>query len=167
MKQIIVMSDSHGLVSEISEICNRHQADLVFHCGDSELCRDAPVLRGITVVEGNCDRSNQFKQDEVIDIEGIRFLITHGHLYDVKQNLSTLSYRASEAKADIVCFGHSHIVYADQDERHVYINPGSIRLPRSPVIPTYVVLSLTDTHQLTWALWSVDGEQVETKVFNL
>lgn len=167
MKEIIVMSDSHGLVHEIAEICNRHEADYIFHCGDSELSREEKVLQNITTVEGNCDQFDQFKQDEIVVVEGVRFLITHGHLYNVKQQLSTLSYRASELEADVVCFGHSHVVHADQDTEHVYINPGSIRIPRSPAYPTYVVLTLDNDQQLTWTLWSVDGEKVTSKVFEL
>src|SRR5699024_2837342 len=136
MKKVIIMSDTHGLVNEIAEIRNKHQADKIIHCGDSELYKDEAVLEGITIVEGNCDQIHQFKTEELIEIDGLRIYVTHGHLYQVKQQLMTLSYRASELNADIVCFGHSHIVYAEQDDNHIYMNPGSLRFPRVPTIPT-------------------------------
>src|SRR5699024_5797868 len=164
MKKVIIMSDTHGLVHEITEIRDKHEADKVIHCGDSELYKEDTVLEGAIVVEGNCDQSHQFNNEEIIEIDGLRFYVTHGHLYQVKQQLMTLSCRASEMKADIVCFGHSHIVYAEQDDHHLYINPGSVRFPRVPTIPTYV--ELTIKHQeILWVLWSLEGEQVDSKVF--
>ncbi len=164
LKTIILMSDSHGYTEEISFIRRRHDPDIVFHCGDSELMADDGALQGMTVVKGNCDRVQQFHQDELVDIEGIRFFITHGHLYNVKQNLTSLSYRASEVEADIVCFGHSHIVYAEQDEHHLYLNPGSVRFPRSPRFPSYVILEI-DERDIHWSLWTVEGEKKESKIF--
>lgn len=166
MQQIIVMSDSHGLVHEIGMICDRHNANKVFHCGDSELKREHPMLQEITVVEGNCDITKQFNQDEIINVEGVRFLMTHGHLYNVKKNLTSLSYRASEVEADIVCFGHSHVVYAEQDEHHLYINPGSIHFPRIPTVPTYVVLTV-DGKEVMWTLLTLHGEEIDMKYFTI
>lgn len=164
MKKIVIMSDSHGYSDEIDMIRQRHDADAVFHCGDSERMAEDAVLQGVMVVEGNCDHPNQYNQDELVVIDGIRFFITHGHVYNVKQNLTSLSYRASEVGADVVCFGHSHVVYAEQDEHHLYINPGSIRFPRRPHFPTYVLLEL-EQRTVHWSLWSIEGEKEASHVF--
>lgn len=164
MKTIIVMSDSHGYSEGIQQIRQRHEADAIFHCGDSEQMATDAELQGITVVEGNCDQQNQFNQEEVVVLNGIRFFITHGHVYNVKRNLSPLSYRASELDADVICFGHSHMVYAEQDEHHLYVNPGSTQFPRQPHFPTYVILEL-DERTVHWSLWSIEGKKEVSRVF--
>src|SRR5699024_1935586 len=130
MVQLLIMSDSHGLTSEINTIKNRHGLQHNIHCGDSELPYDAKELRNFTTVAGNSDMFSYFKDDEIIDINGFTILVTHGHLYGVKSNLQKLAYRAEEVRAHIVCFGHSHYVHAEKYNGSLYVNPGSIRFPR-------------------------------------
>ena len=39
-----------------------------------------------------------------------------------------LKYKAEEVNADIVCFGHSHVLGAEVIDGRLFLNPGSIRL---------------------------------------
>src|SRR5690625_5557039 len=45
------------------------------------LFRSDPVLRDMIVVNGNCDFFGSFPNDEHRKLNGLDFLITHGHLY--------------------------------------------------------------------------------------
>ncbi|MDM5228949.1 metallophosphoesterase [Cytobacillus sp. NJ13] len=139
--KVLIVSDSHGLTSELSQIREMHpDMDLMIHCGDSELQADHESLRGYAAVRGNCDFEAAFPEDRIEEAGGIRIFVTHGHRYSVKSTLMNLSYRAREMEADIVCFGHSHGLGAEMSDGILFINPGSIQLPRGRNEKTYVIL---------------------------
>ena len=47
--------------------------------------------------------------------------------------------------ADIACFGHSHQLGAEMVNETLFINPGSIRLPRGRRERTYVILDILES----------------------
>lgn len=167
MNKLLILSDSHGFTNEITQIKERHNLANNVHCGDSELAVDAADLQGFYVVKGNCDWQAPFPENEVIDIAGLRFYVTHGHLYDVKSSLAALRAQANEVNADIVCFGHSHIAYAEEVDNRIFINPGSIRLPKRSNVATYAILKWESREDITLEYYSVAGEIVKTFTFSL
>ncbi|WP_085991762.1 metallophosphoesterase [Oceanobacillus senegalensis] len=160
MKKILLISDSHGLQQEILDIKKRHQVDRIIHCGDSELDFDANELTGMDKVAGNCDTDARFPNETVITIGELTFFVTHGHLYNVKSNLLPLSYRAEELKANVICFGHTHIAGAEKMDKLLFINPGSIRMPRNRIEKTYAILEWETTKNIRVRFYTVDGELV-------
>jgi uncharacterized protein len=146
MSKVLVISDSHGLTTELSRIKDKHEVevDLLLHCGDSELPANDPALEGFIVVRGNCDFDEDFPEDSVQIVGDRKIMITHGHRDNVKSTLTSLSYRAQELDAKIVCFGHSHILGAEMQNGILFLNPGSIRLPRQRKEKTYCILELMD-----------------------
>src|SRR5699024_3613313 len=130
MKKILLVSDSHGWEEPLQAIAKRHDCHTYIHCGDSELQKSTEALSSYKVVQGNCDRHGNFPNELVIEVDGFRIYVTHGHLYGVKGSLMKLQYRAAEVGAHIVCFGHSHIAYAEEIDQQLFLNPGSIRLPK-------------------------------------
>lgn len=165
MTKVVIMSDSHGLREEIVVIKQRHHADVVFHCGDSELEADAKELEGIVTVAGNCDMDNRFPNEQKQTINGVTFFVVHGHLHNVKMNLMNLSYRAEEENADIICFGHSHIAGAEKVAQKLFLNPGSIRLPRMRPEKTYAVLEWEAKDSIEVSFYTVDGARVDDLSF--
>lgn len=161
MYEVLVLSDSHGLKEEIKEIKNRHPNTIMIHCGDSELDYDSPELEGLYKVRGNCDFDSKYPEEEIISVGGLTFFITHGHLFQVKSTLMKLSYRAEEIGANIICFGHSHIAGTEQINEQLFINPGSIRLPRNRQEKTYTILKWESTDQVDVQFYSIDGEKVK------
>jgi uncharacterized protein len=145
MNKLLVVSDSHGLTAELADIKAKHsgEVDMMIHCGDSELPANAPELEGLVVVRGNCDMEDQFPEMVVHEMGGTRILVTHGHLFNVKQSLLKLTYQALENEAQIVCFGHSHILGAELINDVLFLNPGSIRLPRLRKEKTYCILDIS------------------------
>ena len=140
MNRVLIVSDSHGLTNELRQIKDRHHALYNIHCGDSELVEDSPFLHEYITVKGNCDWKANFPKINKITINGVRFLITHGHLHHVKTSLLNLTLAAKEADVDVVCFGHSHIPYVEKIDDQIFINPGSIRLPKQYDKSSYVLL---------------------------
>jgi uncharacterized protein len=146
MGKILVVSDSHGMTSELMKIkdLHRNSVDLMIHCGDSELMSDDPAIANFKVVRGNCDWNEQFSEEVMEELDGKKIWVTHGHRHQVKSTLLPLSYRAAELGAAIVCFGHSHILGAELIGDVLFINPGSIRLPRLRKEKTYCILDLNN-----------------------
>lgn len=144
--KVLVVSDSHGLTAELESLIEKHQQDveLFIHCGDSELEIDHPAIKKFITVKGNCDFGQPFPDEIAQEIGKRTIFITHGHHYSVKSNLMRLSYKAEEVSADIVCFGHSHQLGAEMINGILFINPGSIRLPRGRSERTYVILDILE-----------------------
>jgi putative phosphoesterase len=159
--KILIMSDSHGWSKQVSEVVERHQSevDAMFHCGDSELHPEAPELKGLVVVQGNCDMGFDFSEEKFESVQGVNVYVTHGHLYNVKMKMDPITYRGEEMKADIVCFGHSHIATSFQQNGVVYINPGSLRLPIRPKEQTYCICEVGDAEVIV-RLYSRNGQEL-------
>ncbi|SDZ67490.1 hypothetical protein SAMN05421736_1304 [Evansella caseinilytica] len=164
----LIMSDSHGWDKEVAEVVHRHQqeVDVIFHCGDSELSIANPLFKQVLSVSGNCDFGEDFPAEIIKKINGVTFYISHGHLLNVKMNAMNLLYKGEEHGADIVCFGHTHVPVAFQEKNIVFINPGSMRLPRQHTAGTYVLLKVEDD-QVDVTYYSLVGEEQKqlTKTF--
>jgi uncharacterized protein len=156
MSRVLVVSDSHGLTSELLKLKEKHinEVDLMIHCGDSELNPDDKELEGFVVVGGNCDFDDDFPEESLQEVDGRKILVTHGHLYGVKSTLMNLSYRAEELGVDIVFFGHSHLLGAEMINGKLFLNPGSIRLPRLRREKTYCILD-------------INGDKVTVNVYDI
>ncbi|GIO27744.1 metallophosphoesterase [Ornithinibacillus bavariensis] len=165
MTKVVIMSDSHGLTNEIVTIKEREKADYMIHCGDSELSEEALELENVITVAGNCDFYGRFPNEQKIEIGGLLFFVVHGHLHQVKSSLMSLSYRAEEESADVVCFGHSHIAGAEKVGDKLFLNPGSIRQPRIRPEKTYAVLQWETKDSIKVNFLTIDGTQLEDLSF--
>lgn len=145
--KLLIMSDTHGDEEIIERVKGYHpDAYKVIHCGDSELPYAHPLMQGIECVKGNCDHDQNYLEEMLFQVNGDRVYVTHGHLYDVKNSPMKLIYRAKEVGAQIVCFGHSHILGAEYIDDILFINPGSLLKPRRIKEKSFVTLTTTPTH---------------------
>lgn len=145
MMKILIVSDSHGQTAILHKLKSEYGSamDAMIHCGDSELGSNDEAIAGFTYVKGNCDYDSAFPKEVTKDIAGYRFFVTHGHLYNIKMTLQPLGYKAEEEQAQFACFGHSHVAGSMQEEDGlIFINPGSISLPRGRKEKTFVILEL-------------------------
>ncbi|KML07346.1 metallophosphoesterase [Rossellomorea marisflavi] len=142
---ILVVSDSHGSKEELADLSRMYagKMDVMIHCGDSELRADDEVLDHFKVVRGNCDMDQRFPETHLEEGDGRRILVTHGHLYGIKMSLMKLKYKAEELGADMVFFGHSHELGAELMDGILFLNPGSILLPRGRHEKTYALIEST------------------------
>ncbi|MCA1057842.1 metallophosphoesterase [Rossellomorea aquimaris] len=141
--KLLVVSDSHGSKEELVDLSKKYQSDVdaMIHCGDSELSADDPALSSYLIVRGNCDMDARLPDDLVEDVDGHSIMVTHGHLYGIKMSLMKLRYRAEEVGAKFVFFGHSHTLGAELNNGILFLNPGSILLPRGRSERTYALVN--------------------------
>ncbi|SHG86464.1 metallophosphoesterase family protein [Ornithinibacillus halophilus] len=166
MNSVVIVSDSHGLTNELLEIKERHDPTYFIHCGDSELHPDSKELGGYIKVGGNCDFDPQFPDDQIVQVGDLTFYVTHGHLYNVKMNLMKLAYRAEEVQANVVCFGHSHVAGAEKIDQQLFINPGSIRMPRNRPDKTYAIVTWNTKEDISVTFYNTNGEVVEDMTYH-
>ncbi|MBC2582727.1 metallophosphoesterase [Clostridium sp. DJ247] len=129
-----VISDTHRYTWIIKDIIeNLKSCDMIIHLGDNvqDVDEILKYYKGpIVNVKGNCDFAVDVPSERTENIEGKKFLITHGHIFDVKYDLSRLRYRALEIEADIVLFGHTHVSKISFEDGIWFVNPGSPILSR-------------------------------------
>ncbi len=130
MKTIVAFSDSHNTPLPQRLINVATENDYVFFLGDGiSSLGDLLLHKQFHGVKGNCDAYG-FNDEEVLEIEDVKVLLTHGDKYHVKSDLTTLSYRAEELGCSLVFYGHTHIAQIDECNGITYINPGSIAYTR-------------------------------------
>ncbi|NHI98968.1 metallophosphoesterase [Lactococcus garvieae] len=143
----IVMSDSHTDRDVIKRIKDKYEgtASALFHCGDSELPSNDDIWQGVNVVAGNCDYDDGYSDIKMVDVEGKKVLIAHGHQFYVGLGLDRYSYFAEEKEADIALFGHIHQPVAQMIGNTLYINPGSVSQPRGNInIKMYAIVTILE-----------------------
>ncbi|MEO4052043.1 metallophosphoesterase [Solibacillus sp. CAU 1738] len=144
--KLLIMSDTHGDAEVIRQVRDFHtDVEAIIHCGDSELPYDHPYLEGVARVRGNCDRNDdRFPDELLLELGKTKIFVTHGHLFNVKSSLLSLTYRAKELDANICCFGHSHLLGAEMIDDILFINPGSLLKPRGRDDKSYVLVNIED-----------------------
>ncbi len=147
MKQILVLSDSHGNLNNMVYAAKRERPDLMIHLGDC--WADAEKLKmkfpqiPLEQVPGNCDCNHEFLE-RILLIEGKKLFICHGHTKNVKAGYVNLQYAAQEQEADVALFGHTHRVFYGNHNGIVYLNPGSIGAPAYGIPPSYGLLEIDE-----------------------
>ncbi len=95
----------------------------------------------ILCVRGNCDTEvDQMVLDfpiladyAVIPVKNRLIYVTHGHKYN-ENNLPPL------ACGDILLYGHTHVPKCTEHENYVYLNPGSVSIPKEASWHGYMIL---------------------------
>ena len=119
MKQIAILSDTHGLLRE-QVIAELVKADYAIHAGDintSDIIESMRKLGETYAVRGNNDKewAEALPESITVTIEGVRFFIVHNKK-DIPKHLSN---------ADVVVYGHSHKYSAEIINGVLFLNPGS------------------------------------------
>ena len=74
---------------------------------------------------GNCDRGETGEAERLLELDGVRILLTHGYGYSVKSSLLPLRRRALELDVQLVLYGHTHLPALSEEEGVLFCNPGS------------------------------------------
>ncbi len=127
----IVVSDTHRHFGALEKVYLLHRdADLFIHCGDG--CGDVETFRAVyptvplIAVSGNCDAGNSDPVQRVLELDGFRVLVVHGHRYAVKHGPEALFDFASAGGFDLVLFGHTHTPYCKRIGDLLLLNPGAL-----------------------------------------
>ena len=100
------------------------------------------------VVKGNNDYYFQEAESAVFDFINYRFLITHGHRYNLYNGYHSLVSAARANGANAVLSGHTHIPHHIMIDGIHLINPGSVSRPRSRIGATFAVIECAEGKQL-------------------
>lgn len=110
----------------------------------------------IIAIRGNCDSAVdqtisefEMKLSEEIVINDLEFFFTHGDIYN-KSNPPRFS--------DVVVLGHSHIGEIGEFEGKIYLNPGSLSLPRGDSKHSYATINEEEI-----ILKEISGEIIEKR----
>ena len=155
LMKVIVVSDTHGRIDDfVNKLNSVEKPQLIIHLGD--YVEDGEKIGSITnvdtiIVKGNGDYLNKkYKYDEVLDIGGKRFFITHGHKYGVKYGLTNLMYRGEKLEAEIILFGHTHVPLIIKESDIMIMNPGSVSYPRGiERRKTFGIIDIGETVSMT------------------
>ena len=107
---------------KVIEMLNAHRADIICVRGNCDSEVDQMVLE-FPILADYC-----------IVTEGeLLIYATHGHLYN-EQNLPPLQ------KGDILLHGHTHIPCCTKHDSYIYMNPGSVSIPKEDSWHGYMIL---------------------------
>ena len=127
--KILVFSDSHRSLRAMLDTIEKHTPDTIIHLGDleddaEELGYVFPKIPLISV-PGNCDGWTTSLPVRLVSIEGVRILLSHGHLWQVKRGYACAIAEARKVNANILLFGHTHVAHCQQMEDGLWVmNPG-------------------------------------------
>ena len=170
----MIASDIHGSAYYCRELLAAFEregaqklmllGDVLYHGPRNDLPRDyAPkeviamlnaIKEKLLCVRGNCDTEVDqmvldfpVLADYAILVAGERMIYaTHGHVYN-ENKLPPLQ------KGDVLMHGHTHVPKCVEHEDYLYINPGSVSIPKENSAHSYLIL---EDGKLTWK--SLDGK---------
>ena len=132
MKTIIAFSDTHSAPLPAQLLSVIDEANLVFFLGDGASALGKMLFNPrLHIVQGNCDVQGILDDEKVIEVEGVRMLLTHGDRYSVKRDLLPLAMRAKELECTVAFYGHTHIARIDEYDGVTLICPGSPSYPKN------------------------------------
>ncbi len=155
----LILSDIHGskfYFNKILEIFKNEKfdkmiivGDLYYHGPRNPLTEEYDpmyiatklneIKDKIVVIKGNCDAvvdemisEFKFHDKYILELANKKIFFTHGHIY----NMDSLP----EEEFDIMIYGHLHTHFIQEEYGKIFINTGSISLPKNNTKNSYVVL---------------------------
>ena len=136
MKQIAILSDTHGLLRP-QVLARLEGVDAILHAGDINTQAIVDTLRGCGethIVRGNNDKAwaEGLPLSLTVTIEGVRFFLVHNKK-DIPRDLSGV---------DVVVYGHSHRYDCREADGVLRLNPGSCGRRRFDQEITFAMMRL-------------------------
>ena len=166
--KLLIASDIHGSAYYCKMLTERFEAekadklvllgDILYHGPRNDLPRDyapkeviallSPLKDRIFCVRGNCDSEVDqmvlpfpiMADYGVILLPNCAVYATHGHKF-CKENLPPLQ------KGDVLLCGHTHIPEFSKTEDYIYVNCGSVSIPKENSPHSYVIY---ENGELLW-----------------
>lgn len=176
--KIMIASDIHGSAYYLEQLLNRYDeenpnkllllGDILYHGPRNDLPKgyapkDVILLLNthkeeILCVRGNCDTEvDQMVLDFpiladycILYEKGHMIFATHGHHYNM-ENPPMLK------KGDILLHGHTHVPVSEEFDGRIYLNPGSVSIPKNGSAHSYMML---EDGLFTWK--DLDGNSYKT-----
>lgn len=155
----LIVSDIHGSsdsATKVQELWKTKKfdkilclGDLLYHGPRNDLPKNYEPKKVISIfnelkdnilmVEGNCEAyvdsmvlDFPFFKIAAVDYSGLMIYLTHGHFINPEHPLNVSS--------GIVLYGHTHIYKSEKVSNVLYLNPGSMTLPKEGTKRSYAVI---------------------------
>ncbi len=125
--KLLITSDVHGHYERLEEVIAKHK-DVDFHINAGDMCLEDFLIEPLHIitVKGNNDFYTKAPYYRVLDLKGLKILLTHGHIESVKYSLNRLKQEAYQHEVDLVVFGHTHQKFLETDQELTILNPGAL-----------------------------------------
>ena len=154
MTSFVIVSDSHRNRAALDKLDGLFaECDYIVHLGD--LSSDGGYVRAkypqkTIVINGNCDFDKLGDNERIVEAEGVKIFMCHGHAYGVKQTLDRLVYAAQERGCTVALYGHTHEARCEEIGGVLTINPGTLsRYARQ----SYCYLTVHDGKAVEKIVW--------------
>ena len=175
--KLMIASDIHGSVYYFEKLLERFNeekpdkllllGDFLYHGPRNDLPKDYnpkkvielinPLKDKIIAVRGNCDSEVDQMVLEFpimddyayINVDEIDIYMSHGHIYNQNNIIPDM-------KGILLC-GHSHIPGYEVYKDYIYMNPGSVSIPKNNSKHSYMIY---EDKQFFWK--DLDGETYDT-----
>lgn len=149
--KLFICSDIHGSLFYCQKMLDSYKnekadrililGDILYHGPRNDLPKDYnpkaiiellnPLKEEILCVRGNCEAEVDqmvldfpvFADYCIINDNNTTIFASHGHIYN-ENNLPPLK------KGDILLNGHTHVPKCTEHENYIYMNPGSVSIPK-------------------------------------
>jgi len=166
--KIMIASDIHGSAYYCSKMINAYRrekaekllllGDILYHGPRNDLPKEYnpkqviemlnEISSELLCVRGNCDTEvDQMVLDFpimaeycILYLESHMIFATHGHKFNEENPLLI-------KKGDILLNGHTHIPKCTEHENYIYMNPGSISIPKAGSANGYMIV---DKNEFLW-----------------
>lgn len=173
--KMMIASDIHGSAYYCEKLLSAYDrekadkllllGDILYHGPRNDLPKDYAPKQVIAMlnkrkqellcVRGNCDCEVDQMVLEfpiladscILYLDGRMIFATHGHVFHEK-NLPMLK------KGDILLHGHTHVPVCRETQEYIYMNPGSVSIPKEESWHGYMLL---EDGRFTWK--DLDGEE--------
>lgn len=157
----LIASDLHGsayYVKKLVDIIDIENPDHIILLGDilyhgprndlpegynpkEVICLLKNHLNGITFIKGNCDAEVDsmvldncvFHEHVLTSIKGKTIYLTHGHHHNIDIPSTNENY-------DVMIYGHTHIPLCVERNGKLYLNPGSISIPKENSKHSFIMI---------------------------
>ena len=161
MKKLMIASDIHGSAYYCRKLLDRYEeekadrlillGDILYHGPRNDLPKEYapkeviamlnPLRNEIICVRGNCDTEvdqmvldfNVLAEQAYVSFNERDIVLAHGHKLDEK-NIPALKDN------DILLCGHTHVPKCVEHGEYVYMNPGSVSIPKEGSVHGYMIL---------------------------
>lgn len=112
------------------DMTEKEKPDEIIHLGDC--LRDAETLSfafpdiPVTMVPGNCDGWTNRRDCLLLEREGVKLLLGHGHQWQVKSTSALALAEARTVGADVLLYGHTHRAVCQREGSVLLLNPGTV-----------------------------------------
>lgn len=176
--KFMIASDIHGSAYFCERLLRAYEreradrllllGDLLYHGPRNDLPRGyepksvIKMLNGakneILCVRGNCEAEVDqmvlefpaFADYIMVPLDSRAIFATHGHVYS-ENNMPPIK------NGDIFLYGHTHVSEMRKTEKYIFINPGSVSIPKGGNVNSYMTLA-----DNVFTLKSLDGDRIDT-----